>query len=174
MTMLFLASYKVLPSVLLPAYDLAVALRNRAQPLIGGFQTPLEKECLDILLRGSVPITICPARVFDPTTGWLYTGKLRVAVERGVADGRVTIVEPPGMVGDRPNAANAARRNLYLLDHCDEVLLLYATLGGKTDRLVREALDRGLSVSVLDHPANASWVELGATVWGMSDAAKKG
>jgi len=63
------------------------------------------------------------------------------------------------------NRNPAGKRNRFLLDRCDEVLLLYASPGGKTDRLMREALDRGLPVSVLEHPANIPWLDLGATVW---------
>jgi len=73
------------------------------------------------------------------------------------------------MVGGRPTAANADARNRFLLDQCDKVLLLYANPGGKTDCLVREALDRGLPVSVLDHPANGHWLDLGASVWTVGD-----
>jgi hypothetical protein len=49
------------------------------------------------------------------------------------------------------------------------VLLLYAYPVCKTDRLVREALDRGLPVSVLDHPANRHWLDLGASMWTVGD-----
>jgi hypothetical protein len=45
------------------------------------------------------------------------------------------------------------------------VLLLYATRGGETERVVKLAPARGLPVSVLDHPACNSWLDLGATVF---------
>ncbi len=62
----------LLLSILLPAYDLTLALRGPEQAVIGGFHTPLERECLEILLRGSAPITIYPARTFDPARDSLY------------------------------------------------------------------------------------------------------
>jgi hypothetical protein len=155
----------VLPSVLLPAYDLIVALRERTTPVIGGFHTSLERECLEILLRGTATITVCPARTFDPETDRLYSGKLWADVKRGLVDGRVTIVPPPGVSGARITRANAAIRNAFLLDEASEVVLLYATRGGETERMAREALERGLPLSVLDHPANARWLDLGAKVW---------
>lgn len=167
MTTLLLASARVLPSVLLPVYDQMVSLRNRGRgvPVVGGFHTSLERECLEILLRGTAPITIVPARAFEPGTDRLYAGKLWAEVKRGIADGRVTIVPPPGVTGSRITRANAAIRNAFLLDRASEVLLLYATPGGETERMVRAALARGLPVSVLDHPANERWVELGASVY---------
>lgn len=48
--------------VILAVYDLARALRDAAIPVIGGFHTPMEKECLDLLLRGTQPVVMCPAR----------------------------------------------------------------------------------------------------------------
>jgi len=162
---LVIASVKVLPSVLLPAYDLAVAIRDAGMAAAGGFHTSLERECLEILLRGTAPITIVPARAFDPETDRLYSGKLWAEVRRGVVDGRVTIVPPPGVAGTRITRANAAIRNAFLLDGASEVVLLYAKPRGETERLVQAALERGLPVSVLDHPANARWLDLGAKVW---------
>ncbi|MGI8482989.1 MAG: hypothetical protein ACR2OU_01845 [Thermomicrobiales bacterium] len=158
---MLMASMKVLPSALLPAYDLAIAMRDSGRIFVGGFHTKLERECLEILLRGTQPITICPARVFNEGAR-LYSGKLWQAVKAGIADGRVTIVTPPGVKGDRITRENATIRNAYLLTVADRVLVLYASPGGATDALAREALQRGLPVNVLDHPGNAGLIEAGA------------
>src|SRR5260370_8030122 len=47
--------------LILETYDLARALRDAGVPVISGFHTPLEKECLDLLLRGTQPVVMCPA-----------------------------------------------------------------------------------------------------------------
>ena len=39
--------------LILKTYDLARAMREAGTPVIGGFQTPMEKECLRLLLRGN-------------------------------------------------------------------------------------------------------------------------
>lgn len=164
MSTLLLASKKVLPSVLLPAYDWAVAARDRSTPLIGGFQTALERECFAILFRGTVPVTIVPARQFDAVTDHLRLGVPWADVRAAIATGRVSIVEPPGMVGTRQGRENARRRNDRLLTLADEVALLFASPGGETERVVRAALDRGMPVRVLDVAVNARWRALGAGV----------
>ncbi len=41
--------------LILKTCDLARAMRDAGVPMIGGFQTPMEKECLRLLLRGSQP-----------------------------------------------------------------------------------------------------------------------
>ena len=38
--------------VIVQTYDLARTLRDAGVPVIGGFQSPMEKECLDFLLHG--------------------------------------------------------------------------------------------------------------------------
>ena len=48
--------------LILQAYDLAQQLRESGASVIGGFQSPVERECLTTLLRGLNPIAICLAR----------------------------------------------------------------------------------------------------------------
>src|SRR3974377_1055232 len=49
-------------SAILAAYDQAASWRDSGRCVISGFHSPIEKECLRILLRGSQPIIICPGR----------------------------------------------------------------------------------------------------------------
>ena len=51
--------------LILKTYDLARAMRDAGVPVIGGFQTPMERECLRLLLRGSQPVVVCPACGID-------------------------------------------------------------------------------------------------------------
>jgi hypothetical protein len=46
--------------VIVQTYDLARALRDAGVPVIGGFHSPMEKECLDFLLRGKQPVVVYP------------------------------------------------------------------------------------------------------------------
>ena len=167
--LLILASNSAPPTLVFPALDETIKVRESRLDTISGFQSRTEADALDILLKGTQPITICPARQFDPETDRLYSGARWQAVKTGVDEGRVTIVSPPGVVGKRITRENAAKRNEYLLEIADSVLLLYATPGGETERVVNLALARGLPVSVLDHPANARWLELGATMFEIAD-----
>src|SRR2546425_13046665 len=61
LTALF-CSNKCPGSAILRALDLAAQLRDANRAVISGFHTPVEKECLAILLRAKSPIVICPAR----------------------------------------------------------------------------------------------------------------
>ena len=48
--------------LIVKAYDLAQILRDVGMTVISGFHSPMERECLTILLRGTQPVIICPAR----------------------------------------------------------------------------------------------------------------
>ena len=45
--------------IILKTYDLARAKRDAGEPAVGGFQTPMERECLRLLLRGSQHPPVC-------------------------------------------------------------------------------------------------------------------
>src|SRR5687768_6377161 len=51
---------------IIEAMDLAQRWRAENRPVISGFHTPVEKECLRIFLRGPQSLVICPARGLDP------------------------------------------------------------------------------------------------------------
>ena len=55
-------SVKCPGDLILRTYDLARVLREKGVPVISGFHTPIEKDCLDLLLRGVQPLICCPAR----------------------------------------------------------------------------------------------------------------
>src|SRR6266487_6902027 len=47
--------------LILETYDLAHKLRQAEFAIVSGFHTPVERECLNVLLRGPAPVIICPA-----------------------------------------------------------------------------------------------------------------
>ena len=48
--------------IILKTHDLAQAFKKSGVPTISGYHSPVEQECLRVLLRGSQPIVFCPAR----------------------------------------------------------------------------------------------------------------
>jgi hypothetical protein len=58
----FFCSVKCPGQPIVQAYDFASAARGAGITVIGGFQSPIEKDCLDLLLRGTQPVIVCPAR----------------------------------------------------------------------------------------------------------------
>jgi hypothetical protein len=91
--------------VILQAYDAARTLRDGGVAVIGGFHTPMEQECLDLLLRGTQPVVWCPARSL-PTPRRLPEPK-----RRGLVEGRLLILSAFSGREKRMTAELAERRN---------------------------------------------------------------
>lgn len=136
--------------------------------LTGGFHTPLEKDCLDILLKGDQHVTICPARS-GASVKTLYKGKLWQAVKQGMADGRVTLESPFPDTVKRATKKTAIIRNTWMVERAAAVLILHATPGGETERMAKLAVELGKPLATLDHPANQHLINLGAYPTSASD-----
>ena len=99
----FFCSVRAPGDVLVKTYDLARALRSRSVTVIGGFQSPMEKEFLDLLLRGAAGTVVCPAR-------GLGIMRLPRAWRGPLGDGRLLVLSFFDEAVRRPTAAIAARR----------------------------------------------------------------
>ena len=106
--------------------------RDRASeasiPIIGGFQTPMEKDCLCLLLRGDQRIVNCPARGID------NMGIPR-AWRPALDDGRLLILSPFPASIKGPTAALAARRNEFVAELAQFLLIIHAATGSNTEAL---------------------------------------
>lgn len=151
----FFCSVRCPGDVILKTYDLARSLRHAEVTLIGGFQSPMEKEFLDLVLRGPSPAVVCPARGL---------GAMRVpkAWKEPLAAGRLLLLSFFEDAIRRPTAAIAAQRNAYVAALADALLIAHAEWGGKTEALCKHALAQGKPVFTLYSPDNAHLMELGA------------
>lgn len=140
---------------ILAVYDLARALRDAGVTVISGFHTPMEKECLDLLLRGEQPIVVCPARSLEGM-------RLPAALKNGVEGGRLALMSPFGARQRRAKADLAEERNRFVAAVATEVFVAYAEPNGKTERLCRSLVESGKSLLTLDLPENARLLDLGA------------
>ena len=152
----FFCSVRCPGDVILKTYDLARALRSAEVTLIGGFQSPMEKEFLDLVLRGPSPVVVCPAR---------GVGAMRIpkSWKKPLADGRLLLLSLFDDAIRRPTVAIASQRHAYVAALAERLLIAHAERGGKTEALCKDALAQGKPVFVLDSPDNAHLMELGAT-----------
>jgi predicted Rossmann fold nucleotide-binding protein DprA/Smf involved in DNA uptake len=148
-------SVRVPDSVILRTYDLTRALRDAGVPVIGGFQSPMEKECLDFLLRGSQPVVVCPAR-------GIKRMRLPAAWQRGLDEGRLLLLSRFSEKRRRPTTAMAEARNRLVAALADRIFIPHAEPGGRTYKLAALALRWGKPVFTLDDPHNRDLVVLGA------------
>ena len=120
---------------ILAAYDQAARWRDAGRCIISGFHSPVEKECLRILLRGSQAIIICPARSLE---------KMRLAADwkKSLADGRLLILSCFSRNEHRVTSTLAACRNEFVAALADEVWFAHVAPGGQMQRLAQKIAAR--------------------------------
>ena len=158
----FFCSVRCPGDVILKTYDLARALRETDVTIVGGFQSPMEKECLALLLRGSASVVVCPARGLDNM-------RLPKSWKKPLADGRLLLLSCFDDKLRRPTAAIAAERNAYVAALASRLLIAHAEKGSKTEKLCKDALAQGKPVFALDSPDNAHLIQLGAVPVSVGD-----
>ena len=119
----FLCSRRAPGAVVIAVHDWARAARDAGAAVISGFQSPLERDVLRFLLRGSQPIVVCPARDI---------GRYRVPAEwrEPLGKGRLTVVSPFGAKDRRITARLASERNRFVAAVAETLIIAHATSGG--------------------------------------------
>lgn len=114
---------------ILRAHDAARRMRDEGVTVISGFHSPIEKECLQILLRGKQPIIVCPARGIEA---------MRIPAEcRAAFDaGRVLFLSPFAGLLKRITKDSAARRNEFVAALAEEAYIPYVSPSGQTAHIV--------------------------------------
>ena len=143
--------------LILKTYDVARAMRDSGVPVVGGFQTPMERECLRLLLRGTQPVVVCPARAID---------NMRIPHDwrPALVDGRLLVLSPFPATARRPTAKLAAQRNNLVASLASRIFIAHAARGSKTEAFAQGLAASGKPLLTLDSPANENLVELRAEV----------
>jgi predicted Rossmann fold nucleotide-binding protein DprA/Smf involved in DNA uptake len=116
-------------SAILRAYDQAAQWRDEGRCIISGFHSPVEKECLRILLRGRQPIIICPARALPK--------RIRPEWQTALDAGRLLLLSAFPETQTRITTDLARRRNEFVAALADEAWFAHITPGGQAERLTR-------------------------------------
>jgi len=119
---------------ILAAHNAAREFCENGTTVISGFHSPVEKECLRILLQGKQPIIISLARAFG---NYRLLGEWREALEAG----RLLLLSPFEKRPRRADTRVARQRNEFVAALADEVLIIHATPGGQIER-ISELVDR--------------------------------
>ena len=154
-----LCSVKCPGNLILKTYDLARSLRDAGVTVISGFHSPMEKECLDLLLRGKQPVIVCVARR-------LTLSRLLTKFAISLKDGRLLLLSPFGPKVRRATAETAVARNEVVAALADRVFVPYASGASKTEALCRKVLEWGKPLLTFDSSDNNSLIALGATPCG--------
>ncbi len=147
------SSVRVPPDLILPTLDLARDLARSGTSVIGGFQTPLEKLCLKILLSHACVSIVCLSRHLSGVN-------LPGDWARGLDQGRLAVIS--STTERRATAATGVARNSLVVDLATELFVVHAPGGSRAYFAAAQALDRGKTVSCFAHARNADLEILGA------------
>ena len=113
--------------VILSAYDQVARWCDAGRCIISGFHSPVEEECLRILLRGTPPIILCPPRSLPQ--------RIPSEWQTPLASGRLLILSAFTAAEKRVTAELANRRNALVAALAEEVCFAHITPGGQSERL---------------------------------------
>ena len=117
-------------SAILTTYDQAARWRDAGRCIISGFHSPVEKECLRILLRGTSPVIICPARSLPK--------RIRPEWKQPLESGRLLILSGFDDSDCRVTTELAIRRNRFVAALADEHYFAHIAPGSHTEHLAQE------------------------------------
>lgn len=137
--------------IILKTQELAQQFKERGVPMIGGYHSPVEKDCLRVLLRGSQPILFCPAR---------NIGNMRVVPEwkTALTEERLLILSIFEELRTTP--AMARQRNDFAAALADKIFIPHAAEGSSTLDFARTLISWGKQVFSFDTPANRALFQL--------------
>src|SRR5512143_994423 len=151
----FFASSKHPADMISKTCDLVKKWRDDGVTVISGFHSPLEKECLAILLQGRQPVIVCPARSIEAM-------RLKAEFRTPLGEGRLLFLSPFPAKKRRMTAKTASIRNRFAAAMAEEVFVAHAEEGGKIEALCRELATGTKPLMTFAGGSNANLLALGA------------
>lgn len=149
-------------SIVIKTFDAIRELRDAGITVAGGFHSPIERECLDFLLRGKRPVVVCPAK-------GLSHQRLPASWREAIDGGRLLLVTTLDESVNRTTSAQAKVRNQFAAALATAVLISHASPGGKAAALACEVADCGKPLFTFDEPDNQELVQLGARPYSVDE-----
>ena len=150
----FFCSIRCPGDIILRTYDMARSLRDAGVAVIGGFHSPIEKDCFDLLLSGIQPIIICPARSIEHM-------RIRTEYRQSLDEGKLLFLSPFNQSQRRPTLKTSHYRNLFVAALSARVFVAHAGHGSKTEAFCREILSWEKPVYTFENDYNKTLIEMG-------------
>lgn len=148
------SSVKCPGAIILKTYDLMRKIRETGVTVISGFHSPMERECLNILLKGRQPVIICPARSIE---GMRMKAEYRKPFDAGM----LLLMSPFSEKEKRISSERALFRNYFVAAIADSIFITYAALNSKTENFCKELLTWNKPIYTLQTESNANLIALG-------------
>jgi hypothetical protein len=127
----FLCSRTYPSSIVLKAYDWAIALRDSGKCVISGFHSQIEKDVFHYLIKGTQPIILALARGLPK--------RLDPALKPHVDSGRLLLATPFSMKTNRITELTCFKRNQMILEIADEVIVGFSAKESTLFNLLKES-----------------------------------
>ncbi|MEX0966751.1 MAG: DNA-binding protein [Bacteroidia bacterium] len=133
----FFCSRKFPASVVLKAYDWATEMRDQGRCVISGFHSPIEKDVLHFLLKGTQPIILVHARCLKK--------REEPEVLKAVSENRLLVLSPFNEDQKRITSRSAFIRNQFMVEMADEIVVGY----GKQSDSIAKILNNRIHIKYL-------------------------
>lgn len=154
-----ICSVKCPGSVILQTYDFMRSIRTEDITVISGFHSPMERECLNILLRGTCGVAVCPARSIPK--------RFPAEYRKPIDDGRMLLISGFTEKQNRATSETSVQRNRLVAALSDVIFVPYAAAGGKTEALCKELIGSGADILTLPDTHSSNLTALGAVAVGV-------
>ena len=153
-TLAIFVSVKCPGKIILDTYDYLKSLKDHDMTFIGGFHSPMEQECLDILLKGAANVILCPARSIEGM-------RIKNEYKHPIENGKLLILSAFSQNHNRISSKRSFIRNDFVATLADQIFIPYAADGSKTETLCREWLEKGKSVFTFNSNHNKNLIKIG-------------
>ncbi|MDL1981028.1 MAG: DNA-processing protein DprA [Deltaproteobacteria bacterium] len=136
-------------------YDLAQILRDAGMTVISGFHSPMERECLTILLRSTQPVIICPARSINNM-------RINKEYKKSLKGGRLLFLSPFDENQRRISAKTSHYRNLFVAAMSSVIFVVHAEPSSKTEELCQQIISWQKPIYTFDSNYNKNLIKMGA------------
>ena len=153
-TLAVFSSAKCPGAIILKTYDLMKKLREADITVISGFHSAMERECLNILLKGKQPMIICPARSIEGM-------RIRAEYKKPLKEERLLFLSPFPEEEKRISSERALRRNYFVAALATSIFIPYAAPKSSTEMFCQEILKWGKQVYTIDDEKNKNLVAAG-------------
>jgi len=151
----FFCSVKCPGELILRSYDLARSLRDTETSVIGGFHSPIEKDCFELLLKGTQPIVLCPARSIENML-------INKVFRKPLDEKRLLLLSPFEKKIKRQTGQTSQLRNQFVAMMANAVFVAHAEVDGKIEEMSDEILYLNKPLYTFESEYNKNLIERGA------------
>jgi predicted Rossmann fold nucleotide-binding protein DprA/Smf involved in DNA uptake len=141
-------------NIILKTCDLMRQIREKGSTVISGFHSAVERECVNILLRGRQPVIICPAHGIEGM-------RIKPEYRKPLEDGRLLILSTFSEKEKHISSDRANERNCFAGAIAASIFIPYAEPSSNTEKLCKILLNWNKPVFTFQTEFTMNLISLG-------------